>query len=234
MMALVRFRPFGSLDREGTDIQLEVNRLFDSFFGRGAPTPAGERVWAPPVDVYETQDEMVVNAELPGLSEKDIHLSITGDLLTLRGERRWEEQGKPQEYLRTERWYGKFERTLPLAFPVQAEQVKASYRDGVLVVTLPKAVAMITMRVYNLKHPVFHRVWIDQDEANAKPEDGSKLRIILGQTYDPQVEITDDFVRVSVRRVASSDEPAEPKRREKQREKPHNESDEPAPVPENE
>ena len=111
---------------------------------------------------------------------------------------------------------------------------KVLRKTRTVVVTLPKAVAMITMRVYNLKHPVFHRVWIDQDEANAKPEDGSKLRIILGETYDPQIEITDDFVRVSVRRVESTDEPAEPKRREKPREKSHNESDEPAPAAENE
>ena len=137
-MAIVRFRPFGSMDREVTDIQGEVNRLFDSFFGR-APMPGGERAWTPSVDVYETRDELVVKAELPGLSQKDIQLSITGDMLALRGERRWEEESNQPQYLRTERWYGKFERTLPLPFPVQADKVRAGYRDGVLTVTLPKA-----------------------------------------------------------------------------------------------
>ena len=127
---------------------------------------------------------------------------------------------------------------ISVLIPIKGSSAGASSKvlrkTRTVVVTLPKAVAMITMPVYNLKHPVFHRVWIDQDEAKAKPEDGSKLRIVLGQTYDPQIEITDDFVRVSVRRVESTDEPAEPKRREKSREKSHNESDEPAPPTENE
>ena len=138
-MAIVRFRPFGSLDRDVTDIQSEVNRLFDSFFGRAAASPAGERVWTPPVDMYETKDELVVKVELPGVSEKDLHLSITGDVLGLKGERRWEDQAKEEQYLRMERWYGRFERLLPLPFPVQADKVKASYREGVLTVMLPKA-----------------------------------------------------------------------------------------------
>ena len=119
---------------------------------------------------------------------------------------------------------------IPIKGSSAGSSSKVLRKTRTVVVTLPKAVAMITMRVYNLKHPVFHRVWIDQDEANAKPEDGSKLRIILGQTYDPQVEITDDFVRVSVRRVESNDEPVDTKRREKPSEKSHNESDEPAPA----
>jgi HSP20 family protein len=127
------------MDREVTDIQSEVNRLFDSFFGRGGQVPAGDRTWAPAVDMYATGDELVVKAELPGVSDKDISLSITGDMLSLRGERRWESQEKQPEFLHTERWYGKFERTLPLPFPVQSDKVKASYREGVLTVTLPKA-----------------------------------------------------------------------------------------------
>ena len=144
-MALVRFRPFSSaVDpfRDLSDIQSEMNRLFDGFFGR--PSQVGqvggmERVWAPAVDMYETKDELVITAELPGLTEKDIHLSITGDMLTIRGERRWDQEVKQENYYRGERWFGKFERALPLPIPVQAEKVKASYRDGVLTVTLPKA-----------------------------------------------------------------------------------------------
>jgi HSP20 family protein len=142
-MALVRFRPFGqAVDpfRDLTDIQGEMNRLFDSFFGRPAPqSGAVERVWAPAVDMYETKDEMVMTIELPGVSEKDVHLSITGDLLSVKGERHWNQDVKQENYYRSERWFGKFERTLPLPMPVQADKVKASYRDGVLTVTLPKA-----------------------------------------------------------------------------------------------
>jgi len=140
-MALVRFRPLGTaLDpfRDVSDIQSEVNRLFDGFFGRQSQSQV-ERVWAPAVDMYETKDELVVAAELPGLSEKDIQLSIGGDMLTLRGERAWQHETKQENYYRGERWFGKFERSLPLPIPIQADKIKASYRDGVLTVRLPKA-----------------------------------------------------------------------------------------------
>jgi HSP20 family protein len=142
-MALVRFRPFGqAVDpfRDLTDIQSEMNRLFDTFFGRPAPQTGGmERVWAPAVDMYETKDELVMAVELPGVSEKDIHLSITGDLLSVKGERHWQQDVKQENFFRSERWLGKFERTLPLPMPVQSDKVKAAYRDGVLMITLPKA-----------------------------------------------------------------------------------------------
>ena len=142
-MALVRFRPFSSaVDpfRDLSDIQSEMNRLFfDGFFGRPSQVAGVERVWGPAVDMYETRDELVITAELPGLNEKDIHLSIIGDMLTIRGERRWNQEVKQENSYRAERWFGKFERALPLPIPVQAEKVKASYRDGVLTVTLPKA-----------------------------------------------------------------------------------------------
>jgi HSP20 family protein len=141
-MAIVRFRPFSpAVDplRDFSDIQTEMNRLFDSFFGRPAAVSGGmERVWAPAVDVYETKDELVVTADLPGLNEKDIHLSITGDMLVLRGERRFDQEVKQESYYRGERWFGKFERAVPLPIPVQADKVKASYRDGALIIKLPK------------------------------------------------------------------------------------------------
>jgi HSP20 family protein len=140
-MALVRFRPLSeSLEpfRDVSDIQHEVNRLFDSFFGRPSQTTSRERAWMPAIDMYETKDELVVAAELPGLNEKEIHLSITGDMLTLKGERQWNKDVKQDNYYRGERWFGKFERALPLPVPVQADRVKATYRDGVLTVTLPK------------------------------------------------------------------------------------------------
>jgi HSP20 family protein len=141
-MALVRFRPFGQTVepfRDLSEMQQEMNRLFDSFFGRPGQWPAAERLWAPPVDVYETRDDLVVAAEVPGVSEKDIHLSITGDMLTLKGERQFAQEANQDGYYRSERWWGKFERTLQLPIPVQADKVRAQYRDGVLTVKLPKA-----------------------------------------------------------------------------------------------
>jgi HSP20 family protein len=141
-MAIVRFRPFSqAVDsfRDFGDMQTEVNRLFDNFLGRPAQQPGSmERVWAPAVDMYETKDALMVAAELPGLDEKDIHLSIIGDVLSIRGERQWNQEVKQESYYRGERWYGKFERSLPLPMPVQADKVTAKYRDGVLTITLPK------------------------------------------------------------------------------------------------
>jgi HSP20 family protein len=141
VMNVERWRPFGaSMDRWGnaSDIQGEVNRLFDNFFGRpGGSGPAG-RSWAPAVDLYETKDDLVLTMEVPGVRDKDVSVSITGDLLTIKGERRFEHDVKEQQLLHVERAYGKFERMVQLPIPVQADKVKASYRDGVLEVRLPK------------------------------------------------------------------------------------------------
>jgi len=129
-----RWEPF----RNVRDIQGEVNRLFDSFLGRPAVS-SSTRAWLPAVDMHETQDDLVLNVELPGVSEKDVTVSITGDLLSIRGERRWDDEAKDRQYLHTERAYGEFERLVQLPMAVQADKVKASYRDGVLQITLPKA-----------------------------------------------------------------------------------------------
>jgi HSP20 family protein len=140
-MALIRFRPFSqTLDpsRDLSDIQTQMNRLFDNFLGQPTTSPV-ERVWAPAADMYETKNEVVISAELPGMNEKDIHLSITGDLLTIQGERQWPEGVQDASHYRRERWFGKFERTFSLPMPVEIGQVKATYRDGVLTVKLPKA-----------------------------------------------------------------------------------------------
>jgi HSP20 family protein len=122
-----------------SDLQTEMNRLFDSFFGRPARVAVLERAWAPPVDMYETADELVMAVELPGVSEKDVSVSITGDVLTLRGDRPATGEVKREEYFRAERWFGRFERTLPLPIPVQVDKVKAAFKDGVLSIRLPKA-----------------------------------------------------------------------------------------------
>jgi HSP20 family protein len=140
-MAPIRFRPFSqALDpsHDLTDIQTQMNRLFDTFLGQ--PTAPGliEHAWAPAVDMYATKNEVVISAELPGISERDIHLSITDDLLTIQGERRGNDEVKDGSHYRRERWFGKFERTLALPMPVETGQVKATYRDGVLTVKLPK------------------------------------------------------------------------------------------------
>jgi HSP20 family protein len=144
-MAMERWRPFGTVDRwepfrNLVDIQGEVNRLFDTFTGRpvtGSSAPV--RPWMPSLDMHETKDDLVLRVELPGVREKDVAVSITGDLLTIKGERRWEDESNGQKFLHVERAYGQFERLVQLPMAVQADKVRAAYRDGVLEVTLPKA-----------------------------------------------------------------------------------------------
>src|SRR5256885_15748837 len=143
-MAIERRRPFGTfMDRREPfrDIQGEMNRLFDSFFGRPLATATGteSRVWMPVVDMYETKDDLILRFELPGVSEKDVSLSITDDVLTVKGERSFDQESKDDHAYHVERAYGKFERSVELPVPVQVDRAKATYRDGVLEVRLPKA-----------------------------------------------------------------------------------------------
>ena len=91
--------------RDLSDIQTEMNRLFDGVFGHPASV-AGERLWTPRCDLWETKDDLVIAFELPGVNEKDVNVSITGDLLTLKGERRWDEKAQERSYHQLERAYG--------------------------------------------------------------------------------------------------------------------------------
>src|SRR5438093_4398836 len=135
-MAIERWRPFGTLmDRDPfRDIQNEMNRLFDRFLGRQPATATGpdRQTWVPIVDMHETNDDLVLNFEIPGVREKDISLSITGDLLTVKGEREFNRDLTDESYHHVERVYGKFERCVQLQMPVQAAKVKASSPEGVL------------------------------------------------------------------------------------------------------
>jgi HSP20 family protein len=141
-MTIVRWRPINQTVerwdpfRDMGDLQSEMNRMFDGFFGRSVP--GMERAWTPAVDVYETKDDLVVTVELPGMNDKDIQLSLVGEMLSIKGERASTPQNEEGVY-RGERWFGRFERNLSLPYPVQTDKVKASYRDGVLSINLPKA-----------------------------------------------------------------------------------------------
>jgi HSP20 family protein len=143
-MAIDRWRPFGTVERWDPfrgmgDIQTEINRLFDSVVGHPATMASGERMWLPAVDVHETKDDIVLSFDIPGVSEKDVQLTITGDLLTVKGERRFERESTENTYHRVERLYGRFERSVQLPTTVQTDKVKATYREGVLEVKLAKA-----------------------------------------------------------------------------------------------
>jgi HSP20 family protein len=145
-MAVMRWRNQGlepwSSARDIGEVQAEMNRLFDGFFGRPAQSGVAERVWAPVADMYETKDDLVIKLDLPGMNEKDIQVSITGDLLSIKGERFERQEVKQESYYRAERWTGRFERIFQVPVPVQADKVHATYREGVLTVTLPKVEAV--------------------------------------------------------------------------------------------
>lgn len=135
-MTLIRWNP----SRRSNDLvalQDEMNRIFEGVFAATAPG-ATQRL-APPVDVVETPEAYVLRADLPGMTQKDVKVSLSGDVLTLRGERRHESETKQGNVHRTERAFGTFERSFTLDAPVRADQVKASYRDGVLEIEVPKA-----------------------------------------------------------------------------------------------
>mgnify|MGYP005838469767 CR=1 FL=1 len=128
-----RWDPF----RDLSVLQDRINRIFNDAT-RGSSEGASTRTWAPVVDIAETDNDLVVRAELPGMKREDIDVEVTGESLTIRGERKFDEDAKDQ-YIRVERPYGPFQRSFTIGVPVQADKVKAAYRDGILEVTIPKA-----------------------------------------------------------------------------------------------
>jgi len=113
-----------------------MNRLFtDSFRGR---TDSALTTWAPPADIYETEGELVVKVDLPDVNERDLDVRLENNILTIRGERKFEEKVEQENYLRVERAYGSFSRSFALSNTVNTEAIKAEYRDGVLTVRVPK------------------------------------------------------------------------------------------------
>ena len=131
-MKLVPWRPF----RELTPFRDEIDRLFEDFWGRWPAVL--EREWAPALDVSETEDKVLVKVELPGIDPKDIEVTVQGDLLTIKGERKQEKEEKEEDYHRVERYYGSFCRTLRLPAVAEFDKIAAGYKDGVLKLSIPK------------------------------------------------------------------------------------------------
>ena len=122
----------------GLTLQNEVNRLFDDSFIRDRSAHADLATWAPAVDIYETENELVVKAELPDFQEKDIDVRITNNTLTIRGERKFETGVKEENYLRIERAYGSFMRSFSLPNTVSSDNIRADYRNGILTLHMAK------------------------------------------------------------------------------------------------
>jgi len=116
-----------------------MNRLFDDT-GRGwkSDEPSATTTWSPSVDIFESEGEIVVKAELPGMERKDIVLNLENNVLTLKGERRFEKETKEENYHRIERSYGSFSRAFSIPAIVDEEKIRADYKDGVLKIALPK------------------------------------------------------------------------------------------------
>ena len=134
-MAVVRWDPFRDLNL----LQDRMNRLFDAAGrGWGADEPAATTTWSPAVDIFETEGEIIVKAELPGMERKDITLHLENNVLSLRGERKFEKETKDENYHRIERSYGAFSRSFSIPATVDEENIRAEYKDGVLNIVLPK------------------------------------------------------------------------------------------------
>jgi len=118
----------------------EMDSLFDNFFRGFDMEPFESRmgVFSPKVDVTENDKEIKISAELPGMDEKDIDVSLQNDMLTIKGEKKEEKEDKGKDYYRMERSYGSFSRTIPLPVDVETDKVEAKFKKGVLSITLPK------------------------------------------------------------------------------------------------
>lgn len=143
-MALTRFNvsefPTWSPFRQLSTLRDEIDRLFESPLNLlTASSHQFMNGWLPSVDLYEDSDHFVLKAELPGMRKEDIDISLHGDVLTLAGERKEDERLEKAQVFRSERFLGKFQRTFTLPVPVAADKVQASYKDGILFVSLPKA-----------------------------------------------------------------------------------------------
>jgi len=135
-MTLIRWDPF----REMSALQERMNRLFSDVRAQ-APVRGEEIVqgaWIPAVDIFETNEAIVLKAELPGITAQDISVEVKDNTLTLKGENKFEKEVKEENYHRVERSYGSFQRAFTLPGTIHQEKVKAKFKDGILEITLPK------------------------------------------------------------------------------------------------
>lgn len=137
-MALIRWEPA----REISSLQQEMNRLFNTFFDApasgGGAAAGGARRWVPAMDLVETEDHFVLRADLPGVSEADVDLSLEENVLTLKGERKVEHESKGEGFYRVERATGAFSRSLTLPEGIDGDAITATFDKGVLEVRIPK------------------------------------------------------------------------------------------------
>lgn len=128
-----RWDPF----RDLSVLQDRINRIFNEA-SRSEGESVASKAWTPIVDIFETEGDLIVRAEIPGVNRDDIDIEVTSESLTIRGERKFDDELK-EKAIRIERPYGSFQRSFTIGVPVQPDKVKAAYNDGVLQITVPKA-----------------------------------------------------------------------------------------------
>lgn len=134
-MPIVRWDPFSEM----VQLRDEIGRWFDTLDKKKEARKGA--VWAPDVDIKETDTDIQIKADVPGMKLEDIDVSVDEDQLVIKGERKIEKEEKEKDYVRIERSYGSFYRSFNIGVPVKADQIKASYKNGVLDISLPKAEA---------------------------------------------------------------------------------------------
>lgn len=141
VMAIERWRPRWGFMPELARVEREMEDLFGRFFREWPGARTGEgRAWAPAVDMFDRKDEIVLRADLPGMEQKDVEVTLQDGMLTIKGERKEEKEVKQDDYYHCERWAGMFTRSLALPPGVEADKVKATFKNGVLEIHVPKAV----------------------------------------------------------------------------------------------
>ena len=134
MTPLHRWEPF----RATSNLHDQLNRVFNDLLDRSTSRESNLTSWAPAADIYETEHELVVKLDAPDVDPKDLDIRVENNILTIRGERKFENKVNESNYLRVERAYGSFARSFSLANTVNAEAIKADYQHGVLTLTIPK------------------------------------------------------------------------------------------------
>jgi HSP20 family protein len=130
---LTQFDPF----RGVSTFQDQINRLFDGAFDRSSEE-GNLTTWAPAVDIFETEHNLVVKADLPDVKPEELDIRVENNILTIRGERKFEKKVNESNYLRVERSYGSFSRSFSLSNTVNTESIQAEYKNGVLTLSIPK------------------------------------------------------------------------------------------------
>lgn len=147
-MAIIRWDPF----RDLITLREKMNRLFEeAFTSRGEERDLVSSTWTPSVDIYETENALVLNAEVPGIDEGDIEIKIEDNTLTIKGERKFEKETKEENYHRIERAYGSFYRSFTLPHNVDQDRIEAEHENGILKITMPKKPELKPRKVKVLK-----------------------------------------------------------------------------------